>query len=103
MVNYPIKPSDINSTQHFYDAFGNMETEISARFLVRLAQKNGDWRNFTKAEIDQFSKHDFWSNRLLDDGSNNPPIKDNRDGSYSFTHKFIAKCFLSSPATTDIA
>lgn len=102
MSNYPIKPSDIKTDNHFWGAFGNSETEVSARYLVSMAQKNGDWRNFTKDEIDKFSKQDFWFNKLLDDGTNNPPIKKNEDGSYSFTHKFITRCFLSSPATDTV-
>jgi len=98
MDNYPILPEHIKTDDHFWDAFGNNETEVSAYYLVRLAQKNGDWRNFTKEEIDAFSENNYYFNQLTDDGSHNPPIKTNDDGSYSFTHKFVAKCFLSSPA-----
>ncbi len=97
---YPIKPADINTEKLFFDAFGNFETETSAMYLVSLAQKNGDWRNFTKPEIDKVAKENFWFNRLLNDGSASPPIRVNEDGTFSFTHKFIAKCFLSSPAVT---
>ncbi|MFA6526764.1 MAG: hypothetical protein WCT26_05165 [Candidatus Buchananbacteria bacterium] len=100
-MKYPIKPSDINTKRHFFDAFGKMEAETTANYLVRLAQKNGDWRNFTKAEIDEFSKHDFWFNGL--DQGQHPSIKTNEDGSFSFTHKFVAKCFLASPAIEEIA
>jgi hypothetical protein len=103
MSDYPIRPSDISTKEHFFDAFNNSETEVSAKWLVRLAQKNGDWRDFTKAEIDEFSKQDFWFNRLLDDGSYEPPIRKNEDGTYSFTHKFVTKCFLSSPAVKEVA
>ncbi len=102
MSNYPIKPSDIKTTEHFWDAFGNSETEISARYLVRMAQANGSWRDFTKSEIDEFSKHKFSFNKLTYDPSMSPPIKENEDGTYSFTHKFIAQCFLSAPAITEI-
>ena len=104
MKDYPIKPSDIKTDQS-WSAFGHDKTEISAKHLVHMAQKNGDWRDFTKKEIDIFSSHNFWFNtydfcfnKLTDDGTPHPPIKKNDDGSYSFTHKFIAKCFLSSPA-----
>ena len=103
MAEYPIQPSDINTDQHFFDAFGNTETEISARFLVRMAQQHGCWFDFTKAEIDEFSGEDFWFNRLTSrQHYHNPPIKQNEDGTYSFTHLFIAKCFLSSPVTKTV-
>lgn len=99
MDNYPIKPSDIDTTKHFFEAFGESHTETSASWLVRLAQKNGDWRNFTKAEIDAFGGHKFFFNELLKDESRGPsPIKKNEDGSFSFTHEFVARCFLASPA-----
>lgn len=103
MIDYPIKPSDISTAKHFFGAFNNREAEVSAKWLVRIAQKNGDWRDFTKVEIDELSKQNFHFNRLLDDGSYEPPISKNEDGTYSFTHKFVAKCFLSSPATKEVA
>jgi len=99
MPDYPIKPSDIRTDGGpFWETFGNMETETSAMFLVRLAQQNGDWRNFTKDEIDAFCQHDFWFNGLSGTNSESALIRQNEDGSYSFTHKFIAKCFLTCPA-----
>ncbi|MFA6594185.1 MAG: hypothetical protein WCT16_02905 [Candidatus Buchananbacteria bacterium] len=97
---YPIRPSDINATRHLFDAFGHYETEISAVLLVGLAQENGDWRDFTKAEIDEFSGQDFYFNRLTSSGK--PPIKKNGDGTFSFTHEFIARCFQVSPANNQV-
>ncbi|TSC94955.1 MAG: hypothetical protein Athens101428_80 [Candidatus Berkelbacteria bacterium Athens1014_28] len=37
---YPILPIYINATKHFYDAFGNTEREISARWIVQLCQSS---------------------------------------------------------------
>jgi hypothetical protein len=104
MPDYPIKTSDINADIFFGGAFDNTQTEISAGWLVRMAQENGDWRDFTQEEIDKFCQNQrgFPFNRLTDDGTDHPPIKKNDDGSYSFTHKFIAKCFLSSPAVDQV-
>jgi len=69
---YPIKPSMIDTSDHFWDAFGHSETEVSARWIVRFVQQRGgdDWRPFTYAEIDGFyrkkGRHDgFAFNRLL--------------------------------------
>jgi len=36
------KPQDINTDKHFYGAFGSSETEVSAKHIVRLAQKKKD-------------------------------------------------------------
>lgn len=102
MTKYPIKPSDINTDQFFDNSFGEFYTEVSANYLVRMAQQNGDWRDFTQEEINKFSKQNFKFNKLIDDGTDNPPIKQNENGSYSFTHKFIARCFLSSPAIQEV-
>jgi uncharacterized protein YajQ (UPF0234 family) len=100
-MNYPIKPSDINVIDHFWNAFNHSETEISARWLVRLAQKKGAWLDFTQEEINAFCEHDFHFNRLLT-GLDNSPIKRNENGAFFFTHQFIATCFRSSPITEDI-
>lgn len=92
---YPITPQMIKTDQHFYEAFGNMETETSARLLVKFAQSRGGWFSFTKPEIDAFSKEDFWFNRL----SNEPyPYIVESGGRFHFTHQFIATCFRWSPA-----
>lgn len=99
---YPIKPSDIDSSKHFYNTFDNSETEVSARLLVRLAQQNGDWRDFTQAEINTLSKHNFCFNRLVTRDKETDYIKKNDDGSFSFTHKFIAKCWLKAPIDTKV-
>jgi hypothetical protein len=100
---YPIKPSDINADHHFFDAFGNSESETSARWLVKLAQKNGDWRAFTKDEIDTFSGHRFRFNNLIrPETPTYSPIVKNDNGTYSFTHMFVANCFRSSPANDSV-
>ncbi|MFC1656508.1 hypothetical protein ACFL14_00880 [Patescibacteria group bacterium] len=95
---YPIKPSDIKSDQHFFGtAFRNNETEKSANWLVRFAQRNGDWREFTYDEIEAFyngvgGHENFSFNRLLADDF---IIK--MSDTYYFTHEFIVTCFESSP------
>ncbi|OHA17843.1 MAG: hypothetical protein A3H57_02275 [Candidatus Taylorbacteria bacterium RIFCSPLOWO2_02_FULL_43_11] len=71
---FNIQPSDINigpDFEHFFDAFGNMETEVSAYYVVRLCQKKGGWFPFSQAEIEevyQASGHQdgFIFNRLVD-------------------------------------
>jgi len=36
-----ISPKDINTKKHFFGAFGNIETEVSANYIVRLCQEKG--------------------------------------------------------------
>jgi hypothetical protein len=95
-VKCPIQPADIDIGRHFHDAFGHSETEVSAGYLVRLAQVKGGWVPFTKEEIEAFYQksghHDFWFNRLITDGW----IVE-RDGKHFFTVQFVARVYLSSP------
>ncbi len=92
---YPILPIYINATKHFYDAFGNTEREISARWIVQLCQINDGWKPFTCDEIGAFSKEydNFRFNGL--DRLDGEIVE--IDGVYYVTHEFIATCFKSSP------
>lgn len=97
---YLIQPNHIYTGDHFWEAFGNLETETSARHIVRLCQARGGWLPFTKEEIDAFSGQNFWFNHLHIHG----PDKDEHnivrfvDGQFYVTHEFIVACFKSSPA-----
>lgn len=67
-----IAPEDINAKKHLFESFDNMETEISAGWLVRFAQARGQgWAPFTLAEIEAFyhrkyPRESFEFNRLVD-------------------------------------
>lgn len=58
-MEYPVKPEHINTDpdsgpegQHFWDAFQNTETEVSARWLVRFAQiRRAGWEPFSLEEL----------------------------------------------------
>jgi hypothetical protein len=97
---YPVQPNHICTGDHFWEAFGNLETETSARHIVRLCQARGGWLAFTKEEIDTFSGHNFWFNRLHVPGRDKDEYNVVRlvDGKYYVTHEFITTCFKSSPA-----
>ena len=109
MVTVKIKPSDINVENGFMASiFQNAETEASMYFLVKMAQQNGSWRNFTKAEIDNVAGEDFWWNYLKRHPFNHQPNEDKddyilyvtKDGmhmEYEFTDKFINECYRLSP------
>lgn len=94
----PIKPTDINVDKHFWDAFGNMETEVSANYIVRFCQQmSGDWSPFYKGQIENFYQKfgfkNFEFNRLLSQGY----IVLGEDDKYYITKEFVAKCYASSP------
>lgn len=114
--NFPIQPGDIDTKigVHFWDAFDHSETEVSAKWLVRLAQRRGGWHPFTYDQIETFyniegNYHNFSFNRLI-----KPEIvrtglgsgQDIRGGGwiihekslYYFTVDFIERCYKSSPA-----
>lgn len=106
-VQHPVRPEHIstNPGDHFWDAFGNMETEISAKWIVRLCQRLGGWRAFTGEQIEAFYREagfqTFMFNRLLD-GDNGFVVR-GADKKYRVTHEFICRCFGSSPNETLIA
>jgi hypothetical protein len=97
---YPIQPGHINTDRHFYDGFGEHNTEISANLIVRLCKKNGGWMPFTKKQLDEFTNQDFWFNKLVKNGpkdeSNFIILGD--DDKYRVTSEFVAACFKASPA-----
>lgn len=71
---FPIQPKDIHigkGFKHFWDAFDNSETEVSAFYVVGLCQKLGGWIPFTHEQIEQFYTENgpgdgFTFNRLVD-------------------------------------
>lgn len=91
-----IQPSDIDTTKHFWDAFGNMETEISARWIVRFCQSRGrGWKQFSRDEIERFYNGygftDFRFNKL---GPENG-IRFEGD-TVHIEHEFVARCWKAS-------
>jgi hypothetical protein len=115
--NFQIMPADINTLQHFFDAFDHNETEISANWLVRLAQDRGQgWDPFTADDIERFYRQDsrgtltnFRFNRLIEPGvafsirtghhlKGGGWIVKHTDGKYYFTMDFIQRCYKSRPA-----
>lgn len=94
-----IRPSDINTNQHFWDALGNSETEVSANWIVSLCQERGSWQPFSEEEIEAFYSRSgkfrgFTFNNLLVEGW----VVKGSDGKYRVTAEFVAACHKSSPA-----
>lgn len=111
--DYPIQPRHINTGNHFFEAFGHMETEISARWIVRFCQPRGNWSPFTFGDLEAFYREGgyrgFWLNRL-----GNPEYltitgpRDERgcitDATViAVTDAFIQRCFKASPAESEAA
>lgn len=95
-----ILPFDIDTSSHFYDSFGNMETEVSARWIVEYCQQSNTWARFSHADILRFYNsgitkhvHRFNFNNLDD-----PKYLVERDGYYTVTDKFITTCYGCRPA-----
>ena len=92
-----IKPSDIDTSKHFFDAFGNCETEISAWWIVKFCQARNSWAPFFYDELNSFYtangyKGRFWFNRLTQED-----FVQEKDGFYHITHRFVCRCYEASP------
>lgn len=66
-------PKDINFENHFFNAFENNETEVSAWWLCKMAQERGGWFPFTRADIEAVYgrkfQHGFYFNHLVERGT----------------------------------
>lgn len=110
-VVYPIRPKHIDASQHLFGAFDNMETEISARYLIRMAQRSGRWEPFELEQIEAFYEESghrgFTFNRLVEPGvvrdlGRAPRFEGGgfivvQNGRYHFTSEFINRSHNSSP------
>jgi hypothetical protein len=57
MLTEIIKPENIRTTEHFWDTFGQAETEISARWVVRFLKderSSQGWVPFPLAELQAY-------------------------------------------------
>ena len=95
-MKHPVKPSMIDTLNHYYSMFGNYQTEEAARILVLFAKHNNDsWNDFTMKELVIFRNIDslrFNFRELMNEFNSKYSyiIKNNND-TYSFTNSFIAK------------
>lgn len=118
---FPIQPKNIDASRHLCEAFNNMETEVSAGWIIRFAQhRDQSWEPFTYDDINDFyrKKHTdgFRFNRLVEPqmvppslarafaGHHDQPIPvgggwliKGDDEKYYFTNDFVYNCFKSSP------
>lgn len=93
-----VKPSDINTRVHFWDAFGHYETEVSANYIVRYCQENGnEWQRFTFQQIQDFYNRKRERKEVfLFNGLEQTYITLDLDGYYTIQPTFITRCLLST-------
>jgi hypothetical protein len=109
---YLVEPSEIDASKHLFGAFEHTETEVSAGYIIRMLQEVGEWRPFTREEIEEFyqrSGHtDFWFNALVNpvnerlaDGSSYQVgggyVIERDDGKFEVTEEFVERAFESLP------
>ena len=115
LTKTPILPEHIDTSRHLWDSFDHTETEISARYIIRMCQERGSWEPFTYEEIEefyrQFGHKNFSFNALVEPvtersfGGGSTTfgggfIKKREDGTYEITEIFKERAFKSSPAIT---
>lgn len=99
-IQCAIKPEQIDGSKNFMETiWQNMETEISANWLVRFAQQRDSWMPFTLAELEEFYQkkwpgEKFHFNKLKRDGH----ISEIADGTLAFTIEFVSACYMVAPA-----
>lgn len=92
-----ITPDLIDTNNHYWDGFGNYETEVSARFFVRAAKKTGSW-TVSKDQLDaEEPKGSYRFNKLRFSERDNSWIINNGNGTYTATERFIERVFAKYP------
>ncbi|OGZ43561.1 MAG: hypothetical protein A3J55_01455 [Candidatus Ryanbacteria bacterium RIFCSPHIGHO2_02_FULL_45_17b] len=89
-----ISPLQIDTSFGFASTFGQTEREILATHLVEFAQTRGHWGAFRRSDIRAFLQDDDF---YLDEAELNDFVKNNNNGTYSFTGYFIRKCHEAYP------
>jgi hypothetical protein len=86
-----IKPSDIDVKYGVWDSiWKDGKTEESAYWLVKLAQKNGEWLVFNEKDIEKFVEDNFCFHRLT-----NRWIKPTKEG-YEYTDAFVNELYRTN-------
>ena len=103
-----VQPSYFRTDTHYWNTFGNNETEVSARWLVRFCQDRGDWGPFPLVHLQAFYEaarrkpEQFHFNRLTADGYyhhsaggghwvTQDPVVTVKDGTVTILPGFIGK------------
>lgn len=104
----PIRPEHIKADRHFWNAFGEHETETSARWLVLYCQeRKRGWKPFERADLEAFvarkleipPRH-FHFNSLVETdrlGQNRGPVMIGWN-MVILSIEFVTRCYCSNPA-----
>ncbi len=104
--DFPIRPADIATDKHAYDAFGHYETEVSAHWIVMFFQSRGGkkWEPFTFAELNEFYRNErghpnahYSFNNLYDERQGpqrNFVVK--QGGKFFVTDEFVCRCYMAN-------
>lgn len=96
----PITPAHIDTDRHFWDGFGNRETEISANWIVRFCQQLGQgWAPISLHDLQAYYNQEregrperFSFNRLASEGY--VLVEGDK---VVLTARFVATCYMVSP------
>ena len=91
-----IDPQAINTSNHFFGAFGNKDSEVSAHYIVLLCQEKGNWDSFTKNEIEDLYNQKGYVNFRFNDLISGGWIV-SHENRYYITIQFVARAYGSSP------
>lgn len=88
-----VMPEHINTKEHFWEAFGQVQMESAANLVVRLCQAHGSWVAFTEVEYEaafpqRYHLGGLIAGRWLNRGE---------DMKLRVTIGFIARCWGASP------
>lgn len=105
----PIRPEhiDASTTRKFMGSiWQNMETEISAYWLVKFAQSRESWMPFAMEDFDRFYQETFPGKFCFNKLTPNYIQKLTEDDGWNrdwmaFTIEFVAACYATTPAVRD--
>ncbi len=95
-----IEPLDINTNNHFWDAFGNYEKEISANWIVKFCQHKGDFAPFTYERLNEWAKENGHEGNITLNGLDTLNGVEQEDKLIILMPRFIAACWGASPNLT---
>lgn len=95
-ISERIKPSQIDTSRVFRNAFGDNVSDTIAWEIVKLCQRKEEWSVFSYQEIQEFYERMYpgkvFKYSFLVEGGY---VKENGD-SYEITKYFIRRCYLAS-------
>jgi len=91
-----VSPKDINTKKHFFGAFGNTETEVSASYIVWLCQEKGDWSPFTLMQVEEIYNRAGYTGYTFNQLLTKQWIIE-KNGMFYITSDFVMRCYTSSP------